>query len=192
MWSRRKRVHPFFAPNLEVLSSSHIYFQNENQILGTPVIFHGSIDILNASPHDLSYFDLRAFNPRKNINYGVVTRKTLPSTWVSGISIQVDSWTSGMLNVEIPDKNYGNLPAHSFTRLDILIYESKDSGGFEDHILLMFKIPKKNWFVKDPYAATNRKKFKAYSCLYTITNWKNALELRGKSSVQSHEYSQER
>lgn len=172
LWMQRKNITVYFEPNLEVLSSSNVLFNNVNNVIEAPVIFKARIDIVNPSPIDIAFFDLRAFNP-KNINHHIITRKTFPCQ-LSMASVSIKN-NLGEFNQEIPDRNHGILKANSFTCLDILIHE-KDTKLFGENIYLTFKISKKNWVIKDPFAVTNRSKFKMYGFNYHISGWEKILK----------------
>lgn len=172
LWQQRKNITVYINPNLEILNTSMVCFHGENNILAAPVIFRTYIEIVNPSPVDLAFFDLRAFNPITNINHYIVTRKTFPyDLTTTAISIKNDL---NEFNQEIPDRNNGVLKANSFTHFDILIYE-KDTDLLADNLYLAFKISKKNWIRKDPFAVTNRGKYEMYGTDFAISGWEEIL-----------------
>ena len=180
LWLQRKSITVHFAPNLEVLSTSNVYLNNVNDAIDVPVIFKAYIEIVNPSPIDIAFFDLRAFNPKTNINHYIITKKTFPYQ-LSMISVSIKN-DLGEFNQEIPDKNNGVLMANSFTCFDILIYE-KETKILAENIYLTFKISKENWLIKDPFAVTNRRKFKMYGINYAISGWEKILSNQQSDQV---------
>lgn len=174
LYKQRKDVVVDFLPNLEILNPKNLYINGVGDVLKVPVIFCTQIDILNASPYDLSFFDLRAFNPRTNISYAIMSQRRFPPN-LENRYVQVKEGKV-FINQNIPYSRYGALKAHSFTCLDILIYESPYGGDFEDSIVLSFKTPIRTWIKKDPYALTNRKKFKVHGIEYNIVGWQSSYE----------------
>lgn len=167
----RKTICEVFQANILVLSPKEIFIDGIND-LKVPVVFATQVDIVNYTSNNLSYFDLRAYNPRTNINYQIITEKSVPFGMTQPvITIKTEEIE---IKQDIPIRTYGILPANSFTRLDILIYD-KDINLFEDVITVAFKIPKTVWFRKDPHSITARKKFKVYGINYHINGFKDLL-----------------
>ena len=167
----RNQITVYIDSALRDLSPQHIYLNGlNNQFKDVEVFFKTQVDVVNYCSHDIAFFDLRVFNPSTNFNHQFISKKAFPHDLPSDTKISInDGVFFYNYNVEVPDKNYGIFKAHSFTRFDIIIYDFKNDS-FEDQIELSFKISKKNLFRVDPYAVTNRKKFKIYTQNYDI-NW---------------------
>jgi len=171
----RNNLTVYISPALGVLSPKHIYLDGLNdQFKNVEVFFKTQIDVVNDCSHDIAFFDLRVFNPRTNYNHQFISKKAFPHDLPSETKISVDNGVV-LSNMEVPDKNYGVFKAHSFTRFDIIIYDF-DKKAFEDTIRLSFKVSNKNWISKDPFAVTNRGKFKMYCEKYDINGWGKMLQ----------------
>ena len=172
-WSNKKELTVEFSPFLEVLppNALHIHNANANALPDRRVLLAGYIGIVNSSPIDLSFFDLRAFDPETNENFAVVTRKTLPHD-LTDAALVLDNGIY-QHNVDLPPAKYGILKANSFTYLEIVIYESPHLIEFGDMVRVSFKVPKKTFFKKDPYAVTQWGKFEFHGTTYNITGWED-------------------
>lgn len=146
-----------------------LYIDNAGALIKRRVLLSGYVAIVNSSPVDLSFFDLRAFDPKTNENFAIVTRKTLPYDLTDN-ALVLDN---GIIqhNVDLPPAKYGILKANSFTYLDIIIYEAPHLCEFGNMVCVSFKVPKKTFFKKDPYAVTKRRKFEFHGIAYDITGW---------------------
>ena len=168
-WINKKELTVEFCPNLEVLPPDALYIDNAGCFIERRVLLSGYVEIVNSSPVDLSFFDLRAFDPKTNENFAIITRKTLPYD-LTDVAVVLNN---GIIqhNADLPPVKYGILKANSFTYLDIIIHEVPHLIEFGDVVCVSFKVPKKTFFKKDPYAMTKRKKFEFHGIAYNITGW---------------------
>lgn len=161
-----------FAPDLHVLPVRDIYLEGKNNVLKVPVVFSGFIEVINPSPHDVAFFDLRVFNPETNIKYGIMTKKTFPDMFAdTRVQVEIDGL---LINQEIPARSSGIFRAHSFTPLDILIF-GYEGQEIEEFITLSFKISKRRMFRKAPYSLI-REKYQSYGIEYHLSGWKEVLD----------------
>ena len=180
----RNNLTVYINPALGVLSPKHIYLDGLNdQFKNVEVFFKTQIDVVNDCSHDIAFFDLRVFNPKTNINHQFISKKAFPYDLPSDTKISIDGLFFYNYNAEIPERNYGIFKAHSFTRFDIIVYDF-DKEAFENEIMLSFKISKRNWIREDPFAVTNRGKFKMYCQKYDINGWEKTLQM----SLANEEY----
>lgn len=172
LFKNRKRIEVYFDSVIELTDTDQIRLLNPD---GTDSSYGAgflcSLKILNPSPNDIAYFDLRAFPTETNINSYLLTTKSLNPEFKQARVYNVYNNEQTMIELEIPKKNHGVLKANSFTHFDIFIH---DIAGNEitNEITLSFKIAKKALF-KDPYAVTARKKYKYYGIQYNVRNPEN-------------------
>lgn len=153
-----------FNKNIQFETKDSISISQEEkiEILGTDC-FITQLSIVNTTPFDISYFDLRAFDPETNLNCYLATKNSLGAYK----DIQLFHHTlDDVLVLEIPKKNYGILKAKSFTRLDLIIMNKTENTK---KINVSFRIPKKNFIFSDYYSVTNRSKFKTFGISYDLT-----------------------
>lgn len=180
----RNQLTVHIDPVLYPLSPENIFFNGlNNQFKNVVKIFKTQIDVVNYCSHDIAFFDLRVFNPKTNINHQFISKKAFPYDLPSDTKISIDGLFFYNYNAEIPERNYGIFKAHSFTRFDIIVYDF-DKEAFENEIMLSFKISKRNWIREDPFAVTNRGKFKMYCQKYDINGWEKTLQM----SLANEEY----
>lgn len=168
VWRTRKNVTVTYAPNVVPKLNSVYTKKNGKEDFHYHRVLLTSIDIVNSSPIDISYFDLRAFDPKTNLNIDLVTRWTMPYSLSNrDLFTCVDFPGSRYYKLDIPERKFGILPANSFTRMDIVIvldYLPKQIQNL-DTVCVSFKIPKRS-LKRDYYSVTNRKKFKFYGMQY--------------------------
>lgn len=179
IWRTRKNITVNFSPNVIALPLDSIHTLNKNG--ERDFHYHKAlltyVEIVNSSPIDISYFDLRVFDTVTNINIDFVTRWTIPSP-LSKRELFNDYSENRYYKLDIPERKFGNLPANSFTRMDIVIVLDllpKEIKNLET-IGVSFKVPKKTYVFHDPYAATNRNKFKVYGIKYDVSPLKLATQ----------------
>ncbi|WP_025024697.1 hypothetical protein [Companilactobacillus nodensis] len=171
----------------------------------TPTFTHvltGSISIVNPSSTDISYFDLRMFDPLSNLNVEIITKKTVqPYIKSKNIYQFLDNQYDRFQQMDVPERKFGILKSNSYTKIDVIgdfdVLPEKMSNV--EKLTASFKIPKRAIF-KDRYAITNRKKFKYYSKTYDITGWKarwqsmikeqQQMILKAKKDVQNKQQEQ--
>lgn len=167
MWRTRVRVTVTFGKTLESHDAKDMFV-----LLGdgrkSPVLDNDfwsvRLDIINTTPTPISFFDLRMFSPDSNINYYLMTRKSVPALEDALIFIQ-DSITD-FHRLDIPEKNHGLIPARGYISYDLITLPR--SSAKISQCVVSFRIPKHQLF-RDPYSVTNRSRFKTYSkCFSTV------------------------
>ena len=164
LYRQRKQITVTFQPNIYPISKEDVSMTSlkRESILGRDA-YKTSVDIVNSSPLDIGFFDLRVFNPETNVNYYLATKKSLAEIGNNDLYLH---YSDGVTKLEIPDKNHGVLKANSYTTLDIIIVTN---GKDSNKIGLAFKIPKSVFFGRDSFSVTNRKKFKAFGIIYDLS-----------------------
>ncbi|HFL0606100.1 TPA: hypothetical protein ACGX6L_002179 [Listeria monocytogenes] len=172
IYKNRKRIEVYFDSNIRRIEENVLkLINNDGQTNNYGSGYLCSIKILNPSPNDIAYFDLRAFPTETNINSYLLTAKSLHPEFKEARVYEVYNNEQNMYELEIPEKNHGIIKANSFTHFDIFIHDKK-GNEITNEITLSFKIPKKALF-KDPYAVTARKKYKYYGIKYNVSNPEN-------------------
>lgn len=185
-WSNRKTLNVNISKDLTVVEAGTAFFADNNS---EPASYDDALlltmEVVNPSPKDIAFFDLRAFNPTTNINVNFLTRRstalqhrTLP-LWMA---VDPDNEKDPKLTeLNIPDANHGIFKANSFTRFSILIFpgESSEKLGFS------FKVAMHAKFRKDPFAITSRKRFKFHGVIYDISSLKQSLPQSKPSEQKS-------
>lgn len=170
----RSRLDGKLKDDLNIVLSRDLYIRNVSNALDVPFLFLSDLKAVNASGHDIAFFDLRAFNPETNVNYGLITRKTLPPE-IKEAAVQVEM-ESRMVNQDIPERSFGVFSARSFTHFDLLIYPHPGQQ-FEKEVVVSFKVSKRTLFRKAPFAI-ERKKYESFGRCYSIDGWESALRSR--------------
>ena len=151
--------------NLRPVSSGQVYiYSNDGRCETYGQGFLLTIDIVNPSPSDIAFFDLRAFDSKTNINTYLLTRKALLPLYKDSKIYCSDEKIS--FELDIPEKQYGVLKANSFSKFDIFIMPNE---YIENSINISFKVATSSWFKRDMFAVTNRKKYKFYGRSYDIS-----------------------
>lgn len=173
-WGNRKTLHVEIGKNLDVVEDGYIFFVDDT---GTPQPYGNglitTIEVVNPSPKDIAFFDMRAFYPETNMNIHLLTRRTMldehrnKTLWRS---IELPKGIPNLMELTIPETNYGIFKANSFSRFHIVMFPNTEAQD----LLLSFKVAIRAK-VKDQYAVTGRKKFKFYGTAYNISSWTDAI-----------------
>lgn len=170
----RRKLTVDFPELLVPLARGSVYFFDDN---GKKLFYEDglfvSLEILNSSPRDISYFDLRAFDTKTNVNTFLLTRIAMLHPY-SDKQIYRSNPNNPLspYHLTIPAANNGVLKANSFNRFDLFIMPSPET----EELALSFKVSiRAKPFCKDPYAVTKRKKFRYYGCKYPLENWKDMV-----------------
>lgn len=134
--------------------------------------------VINESSFPIGYFDLRAFDPKTNANFHILTRQAIPYP-LQQVEFQRKfkiKNTEAEYNLEIPVAKHGMFPASSCTSLDLLVW-SMDYEAESRFLCLSFKIPKKRYFHKYRYSDTNRNKYKVYDQIWDLSKFNRYTEL---------------
>ena len=161
-----------FKTDLDVFPPEKIILFNANSSIKSPVILVGWVKILNPSAKDAAFFDLRAFNPETNMNYGLITKKTFPPD-LSETMVQIHVGPSAA-NQDIPPRAFGSFAAKSFIHFDLLIYP-QPTQALGKYLVISFKTSKRTLFRKVPFAIS-RKKYKFYARSYKIEGLEKFLQ----------------
>ncbi|MEK4086341.1 hypothetical protein [Psychrobacillus sp. FSL K6-1415] len=173
-WSNRKTLHVEIS-DLEVVADGEVGFVNEEGITDTygPCLI-AKIEVVNPSPKDIAFFDLRAFYPDTNMNLPLLTKRTIGTTHRNRIiwrAIKMPTAELSLMEQVLPDMNYGIFKANSFTRFHIIMFPNENASD----LYLSFKVAIKAK-IKDKFAVTGRKKFKFHGKKYSISNWNENTE----------------
>lgn len=196
LWKNRKNIDVTWDKNIEENDLDFIFLIDNS---AKPHTYHNtytaSIGIVNSSPKDIGFFDLRVFDPKTNINIDFLTKKAVPETIPEKKVFKlIDSQPVRYMQMDIPERTFGTLPANSFTRLDIItVLDILPKQAQElDHISISFKIPQKTFFKRDYFALTNRKKYKFYGISYDITDWKERREKQEQEQQEQAEHEEKK
>ncbi|MDV7719029.1 hypothetical protein GA840_04095 [Pediococcus ethanolidurans] len=181
LWKNRKHVSIDWSDNIEEAEIGSVFSANNGQINGTyEYAYIATLSVINPSPNDIGFFDLRAFNPKTNINLPLVTRRAFPMLQEdSKIYHILDEDNSNYAQLDIPERKFGILKANSFNRFDLIVVLPEDEKIDLDRINISFKISKYFFLKRDSFALTKRKKFTFSGKSYSVTGWKE----RRKSQV---------
>lgn len=175
MWTNRIRITHTMSANIVVHDAADVFYRD---IAGNPQILFDRqcnwirLDIVNSTPHAISYFDLRAFPPKTNLNYYLMTRRSVPQ--LENLNVYLQDTKDEYHLLDIPDKTHGAIPANGFVSYDLIVM-SRDSTPISDCII-SFRIPKRRLFGRDRFSVTNRGKFVTYGTRYhNLVNQKNEL-----------------
>lgn len=175
LWKNRTRITVTFQPDLEVIEAESMEFHGlEIPIKPYESGLIGKLEIVNYSPNDLGFFDLRAFNPDTNINLLLLTQRAIHPDLRNlkpFRSIKLQDGRDTLEDLILPEANYGVLKAHSFNRFHLFIPASIET----EKIIISFKVTKRG-ILRDRYAVTNRKRFKVYGRSYNTKDWEKLIQ----------------
>ena len=194
LYRQRKRLVVTWKENLYVLNPETNIFVNNISLktiypVNSKVAFYGTVDIVNPSNMNMSYFDLRAFNPKNNLNHFIATMRTLPLK-TNDIYISAFNDTSSLTNfyAKIPERIFGSLPAGSYTSIDILIF-ANNYVDLNDGIMLSVQTSNTSILDllrrKNIFSVTNRKIFKSYQKYYNVSGYKDVLQ-KNSQNIQKN------
>lgn len=171
---QRKRLTVTFDQNMMVLDpQSDILVGGIPYPVKSDVAFYFSISIVNPSSVNMSFFDLRVFNPENNINQYILTRKTLVSE-VKSQHVLIPSYGEQGLYVDIPMRTFGTIKAGEMKSLEIIVFHNL-SIPIGHLLTVSFKIPDTSIWHRSRFAVTNRKIYRAYDWTYNISNYEKCL-----------------
>ena len=189
MYRQRKHITVTWDQDLLVLNpKTDITIAGEPYPADAVVAFSCTLKIVNPSKCDMSFFDLRAFNPNTNANHYILTKRTIvPNLKDSSILVSPSFKNKNnqmpQFFITIPERNFGTLKAGSFSQIDILIYANKNIK-LDHHIMISFKIADTTLFQRSPYSNTNRKKYKAYHVNYCLDGYEEFIATSTNNSLQ--------
>lgn len=164
LWKNRKHLDVYWDDNI-LRTKPHSIVAIHN---GEPGFYENSyltrLSVINTSPNDIAFFDLRAFNPNTNINFPLVTKKTFEYGKENTEVFHIINGRHTRLN--IPEKNSGVFKANSFTQFDLIICIPENLKE-KENINISFKIATHNHLsYRDPFSIT-RRKFKWFGKSYS-------------------------
>lgn len=179
-WGNKKSLQ---VEIFDLIPSRDVFLiDNDGEALPYSDCLIATIEIVNPSPKDIAFFDLRTFYP-DNINVDFLTRRAILYQNRDNPVMQIgnfDGQGDRVRELTIPYTNYGVFKSNSFTRFNIVIFPKPDAKT----IFLSFKVAMKAR-TKDYFAVTGRKKFKFYGKRYNINHWKQELPELQQSEQES-------
>lgn len=163
-YNSRKRLDVVIESELDRIENIYLNtldYNNKKPSLNFGSGYVSFIKIVNPSPSDIAFFDLRVvdLNTMKPIFF--ITEGTLELAKLSNEILFYDS-NVAMGKLNIPASNYGILKSNSFTRLEIAFYPPKEKCK----VLISFKVAIST--LKTNKESVYRNKFKYYKKIYTI------------------------
>lgn len=177
LWRQRKRITISFDPALFFLDPKKDILILEKPLpFASDVAFWFTIHIINPSNVNLSFFDLRVFNPDTNKNHFILTKKTMVEAF-SKSSIHLRAYGPDGYTADIPEHNYGSIKAGDVMRLDIIVIHNF-YVPLGDKLTVSLKIPTTSIFHRSRFSNTDRNIYRAYEHTYSISGWKKVLAAR--------------
>lgn len=139
LWKNRKHLDVYWSDNILQTDSHSVVAIKESESGFYENSYLAKLSVVNTSPNDIAFFDLRAFDPDTNINFPLVTKKTFDYNKEDTQIFQTINGKYTRLN--IPDKNSGVFKANSFTQFDLIICIPESSKKLKN-INISFKIAK--------------------------------------------------
>lgn len=171
LYRQRKHLTITFPDNFYLLETKkHVFFNGEPYPAQSKYALYGSIDIVNSSHMNMSYFDLRCFSPHSNKNHFLATQRTVLPT-VGNDTLLISPY--GIDNpfaffVKLPLRKFGALPAGSYTSIDVLIFINEEVD-LKSGLMLSLKATDTSIFHRSKYSDTNRCIYRAHEKLYDMS-----------------------
>lgn len=186
-WSRNRKIITFdFDKDIQIAEPNSIFcFNNAGNTENYEYCLVTSLSVVNPSNQDIGFFDLRAFDPKTNINLEMVTANTFPKNIEDKTLYQL-SGRERVRKLDYPERKFGVFKANSFTRLDIILVVNENDNF--DEITINFKIPRKVYipFFRDRFALSNRKIYSHKGMDYIIPEGlKKQIDLVKEQSSRS-------
>lgn len=174
LYVQRKRLIITWGSNAYVLNpKTDIIIAGEPYPAKSNVAFYVTVDIVNPSKSDISFFDLRAFNPKTNANHYLLTKRTIVPIFKDK-SILISPFPEEQFFVTIPDRTFGMIKAGSFMSLDLVVYTNPNIL-LDTEIMVSFKVSSTSLFHRSKYSDINRKVFREYHFSYSIKGYEKVL-----------------
>lgn len=169
IWKTRKTISVTFDPNILLTDYNSIYLLKDGKKVYYPYALLANISIVNPSPNDIAFFDLRSFDVNTNKNFSFLTLNSIPIDFLDK-RVFYERIKDRPAILDIPSRTFGTLKANSFTRLSIVIIPTDSDPDFFTNVAISFKIPKKELIpsFRDPFSLTNRKIFKFFGMTYHL------------------------
>ena len=162
--SNRKRLDVEIESDLDNINNIYFNVLNFNNSSSDLSFGNGKVcflKIVNPSPKDIAFFDLRVVDLKSNKPIFFLTNAILELTNSTNQKLFYNS--SGTLaKINIPNSNYGIFKANSFTRLDLAFYPEEKT-----RVLISFKVAISS--LKTNKEAGVRRNFKYYKKEFIIS-----------------------
>ena len=159
LWSNRKKLNVTIEDVAEI---DDRYFNELNELVYDEkhnVIF---IKVVNPSPHNISYFDLRIVDTINNKSIVYHTQTSIELFGSKHLVAKADNGYVSRLNP--PDANYGFFPSNGFTRIDLSFPVDENLN----EILVTFKVAIHSF--KKNKISNVRRRFKYYEKNFILPN----------------------
>ncbi|MEE6670001.1 hypothetical protein PS385_00440 [Limosilactobacillus fermentum] len=175
LWKNRTKIDVQWNHNIEEAGIDSVYCLKKNKNVGSynfSYITH--VDVINPSPRDIGYFDLRAFNPETNHNLHLLTKQSLTLGY-EGSTI-VHSVGKERYRMIIPERNSGVFKANSITKLDLVVVLNNSKDSYKEleslnTIAVSFRIAKFVISNRDPFARGMFRHYWYQGMKYDINGW---------------------
>ncbi|MHA2887275.1 hypothetical protein [Bacillus cereus] len=160
----------FSPPSLKIGSN---YLGNDNGI------YIAYLKVVNPSPSDIAYFDLRVIDKNNPHNDIEIHSQTAIESY--GGSTTILSYTSpfGKVNLSTPLSDYGVFKSNSFTKLDIAFSPILNT----EEVVVTFKVAIKS-IKSSPYSSYGQQ-FKYYSKTYRLRDARPIVITEDQVAFQS-------
>ena len=179
-YENRKRLTVVWDDNLEVIDSDRILVAKSFVHEKIPCLFKLSVTIVNPSPIDIGYFNLRAFNPKNDMNLEIITERAVPPYSDDKNVFQLFE-NDRCVQQDIPKRTFGIFPANSSTRWDLILFACENiEKQLNDEIRITFKFAETRWWFQkeDPHSTTGFKNYKYFSNSYKISAYQELLQVK--------------
>ena len=177
LWKNRTKIDVQWNRNIEEAGIGSVYCLRGNENIGSyDFAYVTHIDVINPSPRDIGYFDLRAFNPKTNHNLYLLTKRSMAFGFEDATVVH-SAGKEQRYRMIIPDSNSGAFKANSITKLDLIIVLN-DSEDFReeleslDSIAVSFRIAKFVIRNRDPFAKGIFRHYWYQGMKYDISGWR--------------------
>lgn len=184
LYINRKKVDVLFDDRYELLGDHSVYCNDENnQYLRGSGFGPGlnlPLEIINTSPCEVAYFDLRAFNPDTDENYFLITRDSIPAD-LKKFSFCRENLKDPLSPYRhlMPERYFGILGANSFERWDLFIIPKDDSTKLR--VSFRVAVRRNPLSEADKYVTPNQEKYRYFAKNFGIKGWREkAISLRAQ------------
>lgn len=172
LYKNRKTLTVEIRDKLECIEDKEVFIYNSD----VEAVSYGkglfvTIDIVNPSPSDIAFFELRAFDTKNNENIFLLTKKTLHYTNKDKhIYRSFGEKGEKIFRLDIPEEDHGVIRSNSFTQFDLFIIPKDNTT----ELIISFKVAIKSRFERDKFAISSvGKTYKTYKQKYPIGKWKD-------------------
>lgn len=177
LWKNRTRIDVQWNHDIEEADIDSVYCLKSNKNVGSyNFAYVTHVNVINPSPRDIGYFDLRAFNPKTNHNLHLLTNQSI-AFGSEGATVIHTVGKNQSYRMYIPDSNSGYFKANSITKLDLVVV-LKDSIDFQedlkslDTIAVSFRIAKYVISNRDPFSKGIFRHYWYNGMKYNVSGWR--------------------